>query len=297
MILNKKIFHLLKMILFIYIIIFIFLILLYYYYSSEHLRIEKQIFSKYSQKIPFLVLTTHDVHFCKNNFENLIKHNLDYNILFFNENNRIAFIKKYFPNNVINAYNKLIPSVYKADLFRYCFLFIYGGIYIDSNKKLLKPLRYFIQHRVDLGLVLNSNHQTNENPKIINGFIYTVPKHPLFLKTIELVVHNIENNYYGDSCLSITGPYVLGKAFQQIFDKSLFELSTYIVKNHNDTKTVSIQQIKNNIIHIMIYYEKQYVYDFITKSKILDGKKECNHSDTNNYVILWKQRQVYNLPK
>lgn len=32
---------------------------------------------------------------------------------------------------VLSAYDKIMPNAYKADLFRLCILYVYGGCYID----------------------------------------------------------------------------------------------------------------------------------------------------------------------
>ena len=63
------------------------------------------------------------------------------------------FIKTNFPVNVLNAYDGLIPGAYKADLWRYCILYINGGIYLDikynctNNFKLiaLTEKEYFVR--------------------------------------------------------------------------------------------------------------------------------------------------------
>ena len=41
------------------------------------------------------------------------------------------FIKTNFDKRVLNAFNKLKPGAFKADLWRYCILYKKGGIYLD----------------------------------------------------------------------------------------------------------------------------------------------------------------------
>ena len=50
-------------------------------------------------------------------------------IISFNVN--FDFIKNNYPVDVLEAFNKLIPGAYKADLWRYCVLYKLGGIYLD----------------------------------------------------------------------------------------------------------------------------------------------------------------------
>jgi hypothetical protein len=41
------------------------------------------------------------------------------------------FIRNEYPPDVLMAYDRLIPTAFKADLWRYCVLYIYGGVYLD----------------------------------------------------------------------------------------------------------------------------------------------------------------------
>ena len=41
-----------------------------------------------------------------------------------------AFISREFPDDVLYAYDHLIPTAFKADLWRYCVLYKYGGVFL-----------------------------------------------------------------------------------------------------------------------------------------------------------------------
>ena len=57
------------------------------------------------------------------------------------------FIKNNFDLDILNAYDILKPGAFKADLWRCCILYIYGGIYLDikygcfAGFKLHRPKR------------------------------------------------------------------------------------------------------------------------------------------------------------
>ena len=63
------------------------------------------------------------------------------------------FIKQNFSDDVLYVFDKLKPGAYKADLWRYCILYINGGIYIDikfkCNEKLINFLdqEYYVKDR------------------------------------------------------------------------------------------------------------------------------------------------------
>jgi hypothetical protein len=54
--------------------------------------------------------------------------------LFHDEDCR-AFIEREYPPDVLMAYDRLIPTAFKADLWRYCVLYKYGGAYLDVKYK------------------------------------------------------------------------------------------------------------------------------------------------------------------
>ena len=44
-----------------------------------------------------------------------------------------SFIAREYPPDVVMAYDRLIPTAFKADLWRYCVLYKYGGVYLDAK--------------------------------------------------------------------------------------------------------------------------------------------------------------------
>ena len=83
----------------------------------------------------------------QNTIYSLLDNNPDYCYEFFNNSQAREFIFKNFKNNildnnidnnnnysdVLNAFDLIIPGAIKADLFRYCYLYINGGFYFDSK--------------------------------------------------------------------------------------------------------------------------------------------------------------------
>lgn len=52
---------------------------------------------------------------------------------FYDDATAAEFLSQHFPPHVREAYDALIPGAFKADLFRYCVLLIYGGVYADMD--------------------------------------------------------------------------------------------------------------------------------------------------------------------
>ena len=51
-----------------------------------------------------------------------------------------AFIAAHFDAEVLQAYDALIPAAFRADLWRYCVIFVNGGVYMDAKYRLTGPL-------------------------------------------------------------------------------------------------------------------------------------------------------------
>ena len=67
----------------------------------------------------------------RNAVDTLKMQNPEFTHYLYDDNMSREFIKNNFNDDVLYAYDKLKPGAYKADLWRYCVLYIYGGIYLD----------------------------------------------------------------------------------------------------------------------------------------------------------------------
>lgn len=102
----------------------------------------------------------------------------------------------HFPKEVLEAYDALRPGAFKADLFRYCVLLIYGGVYADMDVMLESNLDAAISS--DVGFMVPVDEPGKPVGKrmcLWNGFIAAAPAHPFLAKAIETVVNNIRNRF------------------------------------------------------------------------------------------------------
>jgi mannosyltransferase OCH1-like enzyme len=120
------------------------------------------------------------------------------------------FIINNFNDNVLYAYDNLIPGAFKADLWRYCVLYINGGIYLDVKYEPINNFKF-----MDL---IDKDYFVLDRPSffkgligIYNAFIISQPNNPIFLKLIKAIIDNVKNKYYGINALCITGPSLVGK--------------------------------------------------------------------------------------
>lgn len=264
-----------QLILMILLLLLLIIILSQFTIGKESFFLNKKKKANYFQKIPFIFMQTYETKVVSR-----LPYNPEYDYLYFDHAKRVQYLQKHFDPHVLQSYHQIIPGAYKADLFRYCFLYKQGGIYCDVNKSLQKPFRDFIHPDADLGLILNSNHTKEEPPKIANMFLFCKPKHPLLFQVMNKTIQNIQKKIYGHSCLSITGPYVLGEAFFNIYQLRM------------DSLGPGIHRVKDEIIQIFLFDERRYVMNHMNEIIIKCPQRKKDFIK-KSYAALWKQKKVY----
>lgn len=108
----------------------------------------------------------------------------NYEYILFNDKDATNFLNKYFDNRIIKCFNSLSKGAHKADLLRYCYLYIYGGIYLDIKILLMKPLD-------DIFKIKNSFYTciAYDDYTIHNAILASRPRNILFLKLIWFIIH------------------------------------------------------------------------------------------------------------
>ena len=192
--------------------------------------------------------------------------NPKFNYYLFDDNDCREFIKKNFESNVLHAFDSLIPGAYKADLWRYCILYKKGGIYLD-----IKYIPYngfkFINLTEKEHFVLDAN-----KIGIYNALMVCLPGNTILLNSINAIVENVKNRYYGTSFLEPTGPRLLAKYFTQEEKDAL------------DMKH-TLFDAENRFIHLN---------DIIVLKNYSGYIREHDKYKKNlHYAELWKRKQVY----
>lgn len=118
---------------------------------------------------------------------------------------RLSFLQKYAPSDVVSAYEKLIDGAAQADLWRCFILYERGGVYMDIDATLTRPLAPLLLHRKEL-LISNYGEFTN-------FFMATEPKNPLFKEFLDTIIENIHSYNFQQrkGVFDITGPRALEK--------------------------------------------------------------------------------------
>lgn len=187
----------------------------------------------------------------------------------YDDNDCREFIKNHFDEEVLNAYDKLIPGAYKADLWRCCVLYIHGGIYMDIKLNCINGFR--------LIELTESNHLVKDRPlplSIYNALMVSQKGNPLLWNVIRTIVSNVKNNYYGSSPLDPTGPMLLGRLIlknkiRQPIDLYHYSKGGYII--YKNRFVISTEYPEYNKERTQIYKKIKTKY----------------------YGQLWQERKIY----
>jgi len=237
----------------------------------------------YEQKIPKIIIQT----FGSNNISHLLhinsiltfqELNPEYEYILFNNSDCRNFIKKYFKEDILYYYDILVAGAFKADFFRYCFMFINGGCYFDCKQILKYPLSSIIRKDSELFLCQDI-HKTG----LFNAVLISCPKNNLFLKAIEAIKYKIQNFTKIYTPLFGTKKWTTNNIILSLTGPSL--LYDVAIDNIDFNKYVTFKHIKKSDDYNDLYIEHNN-RKIIVKNYI--NPKSCG----THYSVLWKNNEI-----
>jgi len=210
------------------------------------------------------------------NFNNLLKEqNPEFQFHLYDDNDCREFISQHFDSDVVHAFDSLKPGAYKADLWRYCVLYINGGIYLD--------IKYYGINGFKLISLTEKEHYANDwTPKtkgldinfekgVYNAIMVTLPGNEILKKCIDRIVLHVKIKFYGINPLHPTGPFLLKEYFTNE-ERKEWNLNLYI--RFHDC-------IRYDLYPILTYY-KQY------------RNEQNKNLHIKHYDPLWREKNIYN---
>jgi mannosyltransferase OCH1-like enzyme len=204
-----------------------------------------------------------------NSFKKLNSH---YTYYLYDDNDMDDFVNEHFNGEISECYNKLNIIVAKVDFWRYLVLYKYGGVYLDMDSNIEKPLDKLIKQE-DQAII---TAEGNPNLYVQWSLIFS-KGHPILKKTIELICNNIKNNRYPNNIHKMTGPTVYTEAINEIHK----ELFNNIINHRYIKRDTDTTYRKNNISY------RLYGIDF---NSYITFKHNLNHLLYNNKKH-WTQEQ------
>lgn len=204
----------------------------------------------------------------------LQKQNPQFEYFLFDDAECHQFIKSHFNEEVVDAFERLVPGAYKADLWRYCVLYIYGGIYLDMKMRCVGDFRlieltkqeHYVKDRPQLAFMKN-------HIGIYNAVMIQKPKNPLMMDCILEIVENVKNQEYGYSALYPTGPGMLGILYEE--KKNIYNLPDIDLVHDTDRETIR--------------YKTRTILEHYPEYR----KEQLNNQNDLHYSVLWDKNSIY----
>jgi mannosyltransferase OCH1-like enzyme len=208
----------------------------------------------------------------------LIDINPEFDYYLYSDENCRLFIANNFSEKVLSAFDTLIPGAYKSDLWRYCILYLKGGIYLDIKFYCHIPFKNILSY----GSTLFAKDRFlkhmvyREKYNIYNAFMISIPYNIIFKHCIDDIVNSCKLKLYKDSTLAITGPELLGSIIMKYNPEKYNEYIKFIYEDGNIVKIIN-----SNVIILSEYPEYRKDQQLIQK--------------TTHYHDLWYDRKIYNI--
>tara|TARA_Y100001970_G_scaffold271223_1_gene366118 strand:+ start:569 stop:1183 length:615 start_codon:yes stop_codon:yes gene_type:complete len=198
----------------------------------------------------------------------------------------------------MKAYDMLIPSAYKADLWRLCVLYIHGGIYGDLTQTFLRE--YDVnKDNVDIILV-----KDRRDAGIYNAFMAAKKRNGFIKYCIEQIVTQILLRNRGKCPLDITGPRALQRHYLTFFKKYHAGGQEKIrgMDNHIYKVCVPFYNTSTCTRHTTITSDYRYLisnccadlnHRCIMLNKIQNHYKLLYKGRESQYVIFWKKHKIF----
>jgi inositol phosphorylceramide mannosyltransferase catalytic subunit len=246
------------MYLFLFLIIFILVVYYLYYYIKKVNCLPETLFPlkkknlefpvyKYGYHIPKVFHRTHLNQDLINNFndveQKIMTENSNFQIINYTEEDVIEFIKEYYNDRILKAYNSIKSNfgAAKADFFRYLVIYAKGGVYIDIKSGPVKNIDRLLKEAKNNILVSYEKESMNSfwyfnfpKGEMLQWAVMAPKGHPVVRELIEQCLSNIENDYSdkknyigGRSVIFMTGPMM----FTNVIKNSKHEKIKYLKPN------------------------------------------------------------------
>ena len=237
--------------------------------------------------IPKIIIQTNKVmiknRYHSNSLLSLLEKNPDYDYIFFDDIDARNFIKQNFTENILphsekmennlsdilKAYDLLKCGALKADFFRYCYLYVNGGIYIDSK----------ISCILELDDIINSDDKfvickDDADKSLYNGIMVFEKSNIIMFNMIKDLMNNIYLKNYFNDIHEPTGNKLYYKHFKSnhfklnkkrnlvYFDNKLAFDCDYKDYYKNDYEDFRVNYFKKDYYYFYSIYINNYIFRF-----------------------------------
>lgn len=152
------------------------------------------------------------------NFKSNALANPTFAMHYYSDREAYKFLHKFCGEEAAAAYDCFAGGAHRADLFRFCKLYVDGGVYMDSDLMLLQPLEETVS--MCSGLTMGVDYpysMRDDETKSLPGkqmkLISSLPGHPIIKCMVDRIVENVKLRAYPRNPLMISGPQLLHQCY------------------------------------------------------------------------------------
>lgn len=175
--------------------------------------------------IPKLIFQTWKTKEKNDTIDNLrntwIDKNSEFEYIYFDDADILDFLSINFDERVNKCYKRILNGSLKADFFRYCVIYIIGGLYIDVDISCVIPLKeMFNFDEIDF-ITATDNCRVQRSDRIYQGFLGGESNCPVFKTMIDHICVSIETNKFKNNLFDLSGPVIFSKKLKEYMNTDI----------------------------------------------------------------------------
>jgi hypothetical protein len=194
-------------------------------------------------------------------------------------------IRDNFDQKVLWAFDSLRPFSYKADLARFCLLYLFGGLYFDLAIRLTNV--WNVPEHCGIAAFSPASPAVAGWTAIQPDLLWSRPKRPEWSIAIERVIENCRTRCYGPNDQFPTASPVLGRAFASVM------ISKGQTLNADDQWVGEVRTITEGTYQNQAYVAPDLLLVGL-RTKVRTGEPDhFGLMAVNDYKQIFKQGKVY----
>ena len=169
------------------------------------------------------------------------EHNPEYTYKFYDDDMCDQFMKE-FDLRAWKAYRRIIPGAFKADLWRYCVLYKYGGVYADIDTVCLGKIDNFLNEKTEFVAPIDLDDKL-----LYNAFIAAAPGSKILRACIDTIVHNVENNIIPEDKIYFSACGVLANCTNEFLGRDKQSSFAGQVGWHDTTHLLKFEPVSQHV--------------------------------------------------
>jgi mannosyltransferase OCH1-like enzyme len=257
-------------IIFIFIILLILVLIYYFKYNKK----EKFTLNQNIPKVIYLTYKTKDIP--PSVIDKFKKVYPNYEIKIYDNNDCIEFLNKEFGQEYVDIFNFIKDGPIKADFWRVCILYKYGGIYSDIDIVPNINIEEILESDTTFLTCISHDYFTL-NPH----FIVCIPNHIVLKLCIDKYLEFYRNkkkyNYWDWSIV-----FIIKNIIKNKIDVTIFTKNIYLDKDNNKYQFLN-EKVKFNILDFNLIHLLYKIFISETDRKCVYNNKVILYNKNNNY--------------